>query len=113
LLTLPVASLFDCLILCRFYRDFYPWQELGRIIALTTGMELDQPALQRLASEVTDSTRRFNVREGLTPADDRLPPRLLKESIEESRSISAEELETMVREYYQLRGWTEQGVPFA
>lgn len=107
------CTLFDCLILCRFYRDFYPWQELGRIIALTTGMELDQPALQRLASGVTDSTRRFNVREGLTPADDRLPPRLLKESIEEGRSISAEELEAMVREYYQLRGWDEQGVPLA
>jgi aldehyde:ferredoxin oxidoreductase len=31
------CTLFDTLILCRFYRDLYPWEELGKMIALTTG----------------------------------------------------------------------------
>lgn len=106
------CTLHDCLILCRFYRDFYPWDELSKIIALTTGMDLNKPELQRLAARVTDNTRRFNIREGLTAADDRLPERLLKESLEDGRRITAYEIETLVRDYYRLRGWNEAGIPF-
>ncbi|MFC1828499.1 aldehyde ferredoxin oxidoreductase family protein [Thermodesulfobacteriota bacterium] len=105
------CTLFDCLILCRFYRDFYPWEELSNIIALTTGMDFDTPALARLAGRVTDSTRKFNIREGLTPADDRLPKRLLKESLKDGGRITPEEMETLVKDYYRLRGWDVEGVP--
>jgi len=105
------CTLHDCLIVCRFYRDFYPWDELSRIIALTTGIEMNQSELQRLAARVTDNTRRFNIREGLTAADDRLPERLVKESLEDGRRITADEIETLVRDYYRLRGWNEAGTP--
>ena len=105
------CTLFDCLILCRFYRDFYPWEELSHVIALTTGLELDKPALSAMAARVTDSTRRFNLREGLTREDDRLPKRFLKESLEDGRTVQPEEIDTLVDDYYRLRGWDEQGVP--
>jgi aldehyde:ferredoxin oxidoreductase len=72
------CTVFDTLILCRFYRDFY-WDELGRIIDLTTGLDLDQKALKQLAARVTDLTRKFNIREGLTRVDDQLPDRLYTE----------------------------------
>lgn len=104
------CTLFDTMILCRFYRDFY-WDELGRVIALTTGLDLDQKELKRLAARVTDATRRFNIQEGLTPADDRLPDRLHKEPLEKGQHISKEELETLVSDYYRLRGWDENGTP--
>jgi aldehyde:ferredoxin oxidoreductase len=105
------CTLFDCLILCRFYRDFYTWEELGRLISLTTGMELDQPGLAALAARVTDSTRRFNLREGLTREDDRLPKRFLKECLEDGQTVQPEEIDTLVSDYYRLRGWDDQGVP--
>jgi aldehyde:ferredoxin oxidoreductase len=105
------CTLFDCLILCRFYRDFYPWEEISRVIALTAGLELDKPALKALAARVTDSTRQFNLREGLTPEDDRLPKRFLKESLEDGRTVLPEEIDTLVADYYRLRGWDENGIP--
>lgn len=105
------CTLFDCLILCRFYRDFYPWEELSKIIALTTGEACTKEDLQRIASFVVDSTRRFNLREGLTAADDRLPRRLLNEPLEDGRRLTEEEMHQMVQDYYRLRRWNSQGIP--
>lgn len=104
------CTVFDTLILCRFYRDFY-WDELGRIIALTTGLDLDQKALKQLAARVTDLTRKFNIREGLTRVDDQLPDRLYTEPLENGQRITRDEVETMVKEYYRLRGWDTNGIP--
>lgn len=104
------CTLFDTLILCRFYRDFY-WDELGKIIALSTGLEMDQAGLKEVAARVTDSTRQFNLREGLTKADDWLPERLLQEPLEKGQRITSQELEVLIRDYYQLRGWDENGIP--
>lgn len=68
-------------------------------------------ALKQLASRVTESARRFNLREGLRPEDDRLPSRLVKEAIEKDRQISEDEVTCLVRDYYKLKGWSEQGIP--
>jgi len=105
------CTLFDCLVLCRFYRDFYPWEELAKIIKMTTGEHVAKKDLQRIASRVTDDTRRFNVREGLTAAADRLPRRLLEESLEGGKGLTEEEMNRLVRDYYRLRGWNAEGVP--
>ncbi|MFC1858583.1 aldehyde ferredoxin oxidoreductase family protein [Thermodesulfobacteriota bacterium] len=99
------CTLFDTLITCRFYRDFYLWDELSDIINLTTGMNFDKAGLQQLASRVTNNTRLFNIREGLIPSDDFLPDRILKEKLEDGQTITREELETLISDYYTLRGW--------
>ena len=105
------CTLHDCLIVCRFYRDFYMWDKLSKIIGLTTGMELDHSRLQALARHVTDTTRRFNLREGLTTADDRLPERLLTEGLEDGQRITEDEMEALTMDYYRARGWSRAGVP--
>ena len=105
------CTLFDCLILCRFYRDFYMWDELSKIIELTTGLTMNKSELQALAARVTDNTRRFNIREGLTAADDRLPGRFFRESLNNKYQITAEEMEILTQDYYRLRGWSREGVP--
>ncbi len=105
------CTLLDCLIMCRFYRDFYLWEEISRLLELTTGEVPDKPQLQRLAAQVTDNTRRFNLREGLTAADDRLPARFFREKLPDGQSISEPELHTLVQDYYRLRGWDAQGRP--
>ena len=87
------------------------WDEFAEIIRLSTGLELNQSELESMASRVTDNTRRFNIQEGLTSADDRLPDRLVKESLEEGRSVNAGELDILVKDYYRMRGWNEAGVP--
>ena len=106
------CTLFDTFILCRFYRDFYPWEELSKIFFMTTGVEFSKKDLQALASRVTDETRKFNLREGLTIEDDFLPPRLLKEKLENQKGISKDELTQLIQDYYRLRGWDTNGIPW-
>jgi aldehyde:ferredoxin oxidoreductase len=103
------CTLFDTLILCRFYRDLYTWDELGKMMALTTGERMDKAALQALAARVTDNARRFNLREGLRESDDWLPKRLLVEALPDGRCITAQDLRTLVDDYYRLRGWSDSG----
>ena len=56
--------------------------------------------------------RMFNNRAGLTSKDDSLPPRLLKEAAQTGPAKGlVNGLGTMLPEYYQLRGWTTEGVP--
>ncbi|MFH1034149.1 MAG: aldehyde ferredoxin oxidoreductase C-terminal domain-containing protein [Pseudomonadota bacterium] len=105
-------TFFDTLILCRFYRDLYQWEHLAKIIKVVTGLELTTEQMIAIARAATDDARRFNIREGLTPADDRLPKRFTSELLPESgKGISEEQMAVMLREYYQVRGWDDQGRP--
>lgn len=104
-------TLFDTLILCRFYRDFYPWDEIRQVIAMVTGMDLNESDLRKKAASICTLVRRFNLREGLQPGDDRLPARLHRELEKTGHRITTDELEYMLRDYYLLRGWDEQGIP--
>lgn len=106
------ATLFDALILCRFYRDLLPWDQLATLVRGATGLELDKNELQKIAARITDATRRFNLREGLTPADDSLPKKFLSQKISgDEAGLTEDELKIMVQDYYRLRGWDENGLP--
>lgn len=104
-------NIFDSLIFCRFYRDLYPWEELEKIFPLVTGNRLSTRDLRKKAGLIADMTRTFNLREGLKPEQDRLPPRLYREALPSGHRITEQELSTMVGEYYGQRGWDEKGVP--
>lgn len=104
-------NIFDTLTLCRFYRDLYSWEELAESIDLVTGYQTTRESLQEIAQHVLHMTRMFNVREGLTVKDDRLPKRLTKEVLPEGGSLPEEEMEFMLQDYYRLRGWNSNGIP--
>jgi len=104
-------TIFDTLILCRFYRDLYPWEELEQMIYSVTGSKANKETLKSMASGITNLVRNFNIREGLKLEDDRLPMRLHKEFLKTGHKIKQEELEFMRAEYYRLRGWDQSGRP--
>jgi aldehyde:ferredoxin oxidoreductase len=104
-------SLFDTLILCRFYRDLYPWESLCEIVRGVTGLKADQAALGAISANISNIVRQFNIQEGLGPEDDRLPKRLHKEALRSGHHIGEVELQKMLADYYRLRGWDEQGRP--
>jgi len=106
-------TLFDTLILCRFYRDLYPWETLQEMVHAVTGMDDDLPGLRRKAAAIATLTRRFNIREGLTPEDDRLPRQLHRRLEDSDLVVTEEEIDTMVHDYYRLRGWDHNGQPGA
>jgi aldehyde:ferredoxin oxidoreductase len=105
-------TLFDTLVLCRFYRDLYPWESLVAILEAATGWETDAKELRAAAARVSDNVRRFNLREGLQPEDDCLPPRFFQEPLPETgQVITEQQLAELLREYYQARGWSPEGNP--
>jgi aldehyde:ferredoxin oxidoreductase len=104
-------TIFDTLILCRFYRDLYPWEELKRMIQAVTGLEAGKETLRSTAAAIATLVRSFNLREGLTSEDDRLPKGLYRELEKTGHKITEEELEIMLKDYYRLRGWDDMGRP--
>jgi aldehyde:ferredoxin oxidoreductase len=104
-------TLMDTFILCRFYRDMYPWERLGEIVEMTTGLKQDKASLRKRAADISTLIRWFNIREGLKPEDDNLPKRFYKEMLKTGHSIKKQELQTMLQDYYNLRGWHKNGFP--
>jgi len=104
-------TIFDTLILCRFFRDLYQWGELSEIIEGTTGLKLDKQGMRAIAANITNATRRFNLREGLCPEDDQLPSRFYKEAISGGHLITEKDMEILLKEYYEARGWDRKGRP--
>ena len=55
------------------------------------------------------------VREGISKKDDFLPHRIMEEPIKNGRAegvkIGKDNMEIMLKEYYNLRGWDENGIP--
>jgi aldehyde:ferredoxin oxidoreductase len=106
-------NIFDAMIFCRFYRDLYLWDDLREVVEATTGLEFDEDGLREIACNISNATRTFNIREGLTQEDDTLPRRFFEEPIEEGKILKREDFNQLLAEYYELRGWDERGVPYS
>jgi aldehyde:ferredoxin oxidoreductase len=104
-------TIFDALILCRFYRDLYQWDALGETVHAVTGLSPDKEALRTIAASISNLVRRFNIREGLKLEDDWLPKKLFEKLEKSGQELKPDELAYMRKEYYQLRGWSEDGIP--
>ena len=99
-------TLMDTLIVCRFFRDMYFWDELSVIIKAITGMELDEGQLREISANITNKVRGFNLREGMKKEDEMLPKRFLEGRLEDSgKVLPKDEFEKMLADYYRIRGW--------
>jgi aldehyde:ferredoxin oxidoreductase len=105
------ATIQDSLILCRFYRDIYEWDGLITIIRGLTGIQIDQPRLTQLASNIRNLVQKYNIRNGWNRSLDTLPARFFKEPIHENEVVQQKDLYYMISDYYKLRGWDSNGVP--
>jgi aldehyde:ferredoxin oxidoreductase len=107
-------TLYDSLILCRFFRDMVLWDDLKTIVEATMGLIKSKEELRNIASNITDETRMFNIRQGITAKDDRLPPRFFMEPVGPDRKVITEQqMDRMLKEYYSCRGWDQKGMPLS
>ena len=68
--------------------------------------------LMEVGERIWNMERQFNNRAGFTAKDDNLPPRLINEAAKTGPAKGlVNGLAKMLPEYYQLRGWTAEGVP--
>ena len=75
-----------------------------------TGETFSAGHLQEIGGRIFNLERMYNLREGLTAADDTLPPRILHESTFEHLS-SGHPLDQLLPRYYRNRGWDKDGIP--
>ena len=70
--------------------------------------------LMLIGERIWNLEREFNLAAGITCKDDTLPPRLLKEPCKTGAQKGMVcQLDKMLPEYYQARGWSKEGVPTA
>jgi aldehyde:ferredoxin oxidoreductase len=77
--------------------------------------EVSEEELMPVGERIWNLGRLFNLREGFTRSDDRVPQKLLDEPLTEGpsagKAIGLRLFEEALSEYYCLRGWDEAGVP--
>jgi aldehyde:ferredoxin oxidoreductase len=81
------------------------------MLQAATGIEQfgDENYVKLVGERIWNLERAYNVREGFTRADDRLPARFLEETHPEGPLAgSTVELEAMLDEYYDVRGWDKK-----
>ncbi len=75
-----------------------------------TGQTFSSGHLQEIGARIFNLERMYNLREGLSGADDTLPQRMLNESIFPHMK-SGHPLGELLPRYYRNRGWDSNGVP--
>jgi aldehyde:ferredoxin oxidoreductase len=86
--------------------------DFAAMLTALTGVPYSLADYLQAGERVWNLERMFNLKAGLTSADDNLPERLLKCPIKTGPSKGAvSRLGEMLPEYYQLRGWDKEGVP--
>lgn len=97
------SALFDCLILCRFYRDIILWDELRDIFKALTGLDYSKEELEIIANEITQQTRKYNQQEGLGAETDTLPKWITRHKTQQGDQLTEEQLNIMLKEYNEIR----------
>jgi len=105
-------TLNNFLVMCLFT----PWSVIQKveIVRSVTGWNTTAFELMKVVERGNTLTRIFNIREGFTEKDDWLPPRFFKPKTSgalSKTSVNPEELQKAKLTYYDMMGWTEQGIP--
>lgn len=74
------------------------------IISAATGMEMDEEELKKIYRRIRNLVRAFNIRRGLTRADEKPPE-------DHWRKRFPELEEQLLDAYYKFKGWNNQGIP--
>jgi len=106
-------SLYNCLVTCRFV-EFTPVETVN-IVNATTGWDTSVWELMKVSERAINLARLFNIREGLTADDDRLPERFFQPQTSGPLSKTAldkNEFDKAKRLYYGMMGWDpDTGIP--
>jgi len=113
-----IYTLIDSFIVCKFSRGTYYKElpDMAKLYTLVTGYEMTSEELKKAGERINNVAKLFNVREGLTRKDDTLPWKVMNlpipdEGPSKGAYVTQEELDLLLDDYYDSRGWTREGVP--
>ncbi len=107
-----LAAVIDSTGLCMFTRNV--WDISDYVAQINTACDGDWNSERLLESgeRIYNLERLFNHRAGFTKSDDNLPQRSLTEPAREGAGKGwVAQLEKMLPEYYNERGWNSEGIP--
>jgi aldehyde:ferredoxin oxidoreductase len=111
-----IVTALDCTGLCLFPQaamspPFHVEDMVSQLVT-ATGEEYTVDSFNLIGERVWNLERIFNLKAGFTKEDDNLPPRMLEEPLPDGPGKGQVcRLGEMLPEYYELRGWDEDGVP--
>ena len=108
-----LTSFGNALILCRFTSlirtgNRYNFDRIRTLLSQCTGLDVDLDEMMRIGQRGSALLRALSSLAGYTRRDDRLHPRLMKQSAD-LNGIAASELDQAVDDYYQQSGYAEDG----
>jgi aldehyde:ferredoxin oxidoreductase len=113
-----VYNLIDSFVVCKFSRGTYYKElpDMAKLYSLVTGFDISPEQLRLAGERIQNVARLFNIREGLGRKDDTLPWKVMHDPIPDegpSRGalVTQAELDLLLDDYYESRGWTREGVP--
>ncbi|MCW4007712.1 MAG: aldehyde ferredoxin oxidoreductase family protein [Candidatus Bathyarchaeota archaeon] len=113
-----VYALIDSFIVCKFSRGTYykELQDMAKLYSLVTGIDMTAEELKKSGERINTIARIINIREGFSRKDDTLPWKVMNMPIPDDGPVKGavvtqEELDLLLDDYYESRGWTLEGVP--
>ncbi|MDH5362132.1 MAG: aldehyde ferredoxin oxidoreductase C-terminal domain-containing protein, partial [Aigarchaeota archaeon] len=110
-----MAAVADSLVVCKFSTHWPPaiyFEDAARALYYATGIKYMEKELRLIGERIFVLERAFNLREGFSAKDDRLPDRFTKEPSPGGASKGhVVELDEMLVEYYRLRSLDQRGYP--
>jgi len=103
-------TVFDCAGTCKFMGMALATEDWVDMIVNCVGWQFSVSDFREVGERVYNLARAFNVRDGLTRADDALPKRLLEEPLPEgaAQGHTVKKLDQSLDVYYELRGWDKR-----
>jgi aldehyde:ferredoxin oxidoreductase len=100
--------------LCLFTTAVWGYEHFAKMINATCPGEWDVERIREAGERIWNLERLFNNAAGLTAANDTLPPRMLKDPVPSGFAKGGVcELDVLVPQYYDARGWDKAGKPTA
>jgi aldehyde:ferredoxin oxidoreductase len=109
------ALLTDCLTMCKnvgLSMDILDFDFASKLLRAGTGLGFTPERVDEALKGIINADRRLNIAFGVDAGQDTLPKRFTHEPLKEGASKGqVVPVEEMVKEYYRLKGWDEQGRP--
>jgi aldehyde:ferredoxin oxidoreductase len=105
-------GVFDAIGGCKFMGIVLSADDWASLISKLFGYEYTANDFRKTGERIFNLARVYNVREGMTRADDTLPARLLEEPMPEGPAEGQiVNLDVLLDAYYEFRGWDKNGIP--
>ncbi|MCD4729402.1 MAG: aldehyde ferredoxin oxidoreductase family protein [Bacteroidales bacterium] len=109
-----LTTTIDSMVACLFTSFALNPDLYAKLVGSVMGLEMDGNALLKTGERIWTIEKLFNLREGKSRKDDTLPDRVLNQPFSSGLSKGHKiEFDELLDEYYQVRGWTKDGIPSA